>query len=261
MLDESPARALRIDTKDLAARAAAEQWKLRKMIDYCYHKSCLRRFILNYFGDRKHLGSCGTCSVCAPDEADYLDTAKAKKKSSAGTLSVGRGAGRNAPKMGDATELEHFIIDNAPAGETLRADLKNRAERKRALSQAESKNEIQASRQRPINEAELIVVKKILSCIARIEKEFGKNKFGKGTVAAVLRGSTSKQVRDSQLDKLSTYGLLRDMVQDEITAYIKALIQAGCIAVQQGMYPTVSLTDFGRDVMTSRAEVTLELPN
>ncbi|HST20114.1 MAG TPA: RecQ family ATP-dependent DNA helicase [Blastocatellia bacterium] len=265
LLDESPARALRIDTKDLAARAAAEQWKLRKMIDFCYHKSCLRRFILNYFGDRKHLGSCGTCSVCAPDEANYLDTAKAKKKSSAaGTLSVGRGVGApemEAPKIGDATALEHFIIDNAPAGETLRADLKNRAERKRALSQAESKNEIQTSRQRPINEAESIVVKKILSCIARIEKDFGKNKFGKGTVAAVLRGSTSKQVRDSQLDKLSTYGLLRDMVQDEITAYIKALIQAGCIAVQQGMYPTVSLTDFGRDVMTSRAEVTLELPD
>lgn len=260
LLDESPARALRIDTKDLAARAAAEQWKLRKMIDYCYHKSCLRRFILNYFGDRKHLGSCGTCSVCAPDAVNYLDTAKAGKKSkSAGTLSLGGGA--DEPKMKVATELEHFIIENAPAGETLRADLKNRAERKRALAQAESKNESQTSRQRTINEAEVVVVKKILSCIARIEKEFGKNKFGKGTVAAVLRGSTSKQVRDSQLDKLSTYGLLRDMVQDEITTYIKALIQAGCIDVQQGMYPTVGLTDFGREVMLSRAEVTLELPD
>jgi ATP-dependent DNA helicase RecQ len=252
LLDSPPARALRIDTQELAARAAAEQWKLRKMIDYCYNKSCLRRFILNYFGDRKHLGSCGTCSVCAPDQ----EPAKAKKKSkTAGTLSVG------SPKIGNATELEHFIIDNAPTGESLRADLKIKAERKRALSQAESKSEDRTSRQRPINEAETIVVKKILSCIARIEKEFGKNKFGKGTVAAVLRGSTSKQVRDSQLDKLSTYGLLRDMVQDEITAYIKALIQAGCIAVEQGMYPTVSLTDFGREVMTSRAEVMLELPN
>ncbi|HEX8185165.1 MAG TPA: ATP-dependent DNA helicase RecQ, partial [Blastocatellia bacterium] len=64
LLDERPARALRIDTKEIAARAAAEQWKLRRMIDYCYHKSCLRRFLLNYFGDRKHLGMCGTCSVC-----------------------------------------------------------------------------------------------------------------------------------------------------------------------------------------------------
>ena len=54
--------------------------------------------------------------------------------------------------------------------------------------------------------------------------------------------------------------MLRDMRQDEITAYIKALIEAGCIAVEKGMYPTVSLTDFGREVMLSRAEVRLELP-
>ncbi|HXD51788.1 MAG TPA: helicase-related protein, partial [Burkholderiales bacterium] len=81
LLDERPARALRIDTKELAARAAAEQWKLRRMIDYCYHKTCLRRFILNYFGDRKHLGSCGTCSACAPDRAGYLDQSRSEKKS------------------------------------------------------------------------------------------------------------------------------------------------------------------------------------
>ena len=66
---------------------------------------------------------------------------------------------------------------------------------------------------------------------------------------------------EGKLDRLSTYGLLRDMRQDEITAYIKALIDAGCIAVEKGMYPTVSLTDFGREVMKSRAEVMLELPD
>ncbi|HKP87720.1 MAG TPA: ATP-dependent DNA helicase RecQ [Blastocatellia bacterium] len=259
LLDERPARALRIDTKELAARAAAEQWKLRKVIDYCYHKGCLRRFILNYFGDRKHLGNCGTCSVCAPEASNYLGESRAEKKQAAGTLSVGSAA--RSTKLKDATELEHFIIDNAPAGDDLRANLKGRAERRRALSQAESRSEPQRSRARPLNEAQTVVVKKVLSCIARIEKEFGKNKFGKGTVAAVLRGSTSKQVRDNNLDRLSTYGLLGDMAQDEITAYIKALIQAGCIATQQGMYPTVSLTDFGRAVMTGRDEVMLELPD
>jgi hypothetical protein len=50
------------------------------------------------------------------------------------------------------------------------------------------------------------------------------------------------------------------MAQDDITAYVKALIQASCIAVGRGQYPTVSLTDFGREVMTSRAEVMLDLP-
>ena len=68
LLDEEPVRALRIDTKELAARAAAEQWKLRRMIDYCYHKErgCLRRFILNYFGDRKHLATAGHALFAPP---------------------------------------------------------------------------------------------------------------------------------------------------------------------------------------------------
>jgi hypothetical protein len=50
------------------------------------------------------------------------------------------------------------------------------------------------------------------------------------------------------------------MTQDAITEYTKALIQSGCIAVGRTQYPTVSLTDFGREVMMDRAEVTLQLP-
>jgi ATP-dependent DNA helicase RecQ len=139
--------------------------------------------------------------------------------------------------------------------------LKARAASRRALSQAEAASEPAPNGARPLNPAQNTVVVKILSCIARIEREYGRSRFGKGTVAAVLRGSTSKQVIESKLDRLTTYGLLSDMRQDEITAYIRALIDAGCIAVEKGLYPTVSLTDFGREVMRSRAEVMLSLPD
>ncbi|HYP28792.1 MAG TPA: ATP-dependent DNA helicase RecQ [Blastocatellia bacterium] len=250
LLDEQPARALKFDRKELAARAAAEQWKLRRMIDYCYYKSCLRRFILNYFGDRKHVANCGTCSNCAPG-GPQLEAAESKVK--AGTLALGRGP--SAQKMPGPSVLDKFIIDHAPTGEELRADLKKRAERARP-EEAEARNGGRGPKPRPLNEAEVVVIKKILSCVARL-----RNRFGKGTVAAVLRGSTSKQVLQNDLDKLSTYGLLRDMTQDEITAFIKALIQADCIAVEKGAYPTVGLTDFGREVMTGRTDVALELPD
>ena len=80
-------------------------------------------------------------------------------------------------------------------------------------------------------------------------------------MAAVLKGSKSKQVLESNLDKLSTYGLLKEMSQDEITTFIKALIQADCIQVQEGAYPTVGLTDFGREVMLGQQEVRLDLPD
>jgi ATP-dependent DNA helicase RecQ len=255
LLDEEPVRALRIDTKELAARAAAEQWKLRRMIDYCYHRErgCLRRFILNYFGDRKHLANCGTCSYCAPEADSEIAGGKADARVAPGTLTIGRAA--SASKMAEATQMDRFIIEQAPAGSELRSDLRKKAEAARATVNTGAKEGARSSGARSLNAEEAVVVVKILSCVARL-----KNRFGKGTVAAVLRGSTSKQVLEHDLDKVSTYGLLRQMTQDEITMFIKALIQADCINVDKGAYPTVGLTDFGREVMMGRAEARLELP-
>ena len=64
LLDETPAAALRIDRGELGRRAAAEQRKLRQVIDYAYHQGCSRSFVLSYFGDRKGLRECGSCSGC-----------------------------------------------------------------------------------------------------------------------------------------------------------------------------------------------------
>ncbi len=258
LLDEKPAKVLRIDTQELAARAAAEQWKLRRMIDYCYHKGCLRRFILNYFGDRKRLDHSCACSGCSPDLSRFKAAQSTARKAAAGTLSIGRAA--QASKMTEATKLDEFIIENAPTGAAVARRIEEESREQTSDEPCGSeKATAKCQARRKLNEAELIVVKKILSCIARIEREFGRNKFGKGTVAAVLRGSTSKLVRDNHLDGLSTYGLLKDMTQDEITAYIKALIEAKCIEVQKGLYPTIGLTDYGREVMTGRADVILDL--
>ncbi len=236
------AKALRIDRQELAARAAAEQWKLRRMIDYCYHESCLRRFILNYFGDRKPLTRCEACSSCSPETSRFMDGVSRSKPQS-GTLAL------SAKKSGAATEMDHFIIEHAPTGRELRAELK----RKTAESRAARAPVEEEKRARSLTESETVVVKKILSCVARMN-----DRFGKGTVAAVLGGSTSRQVMENNLNKLSTYGLLRDMTRDEITDYIRALIDAQCIKVSSGAYPTLSLTQLGRDVMTGRTETKIE---
>ena len=248
LLDNPPAATLRIDTKELAIRAAAEQGKLRRMIDYCYHKACLRRFILNYFGDSKKVDRCETCSSCAPYPSSYVGHSTSEKgRGNAGTLRIG------ATKLPPSTELDQLIIDHAPVGAELRDELKKRASVNRAHNAVIV--EPQAAGGRALNSEEVTVVRKILSCVARLN-----GRFGKGTVAAVLRGSSSKQVISHHLDQLSTYGLLKQLSRDDITAYIRALIEAGCIAVGRGEYPTVGLTDFGREVMAARASVTLELP-
>ena len=253
LLETPPATTLRIDTKELAARAAAEQWKLRKMLDYCYHKACLRRFILDYFGDRKKVERCSNCSVCAPHPSTYGNVPRSEEsRARAGTLSIG--AARRPETLPPSSEMDQFIIDNAPTGDELREVLKKRAEINRAVSGAASVIEAEAPGGRSLNPAEITVVRKILSCVARLN-----GRFGKGTVAAVLRGSSSKQVIEHQLNRLSTYGLLKEMTQDNITTYVKALIQADCIVMGRGQYPTVSLSDFGKEVMMARAEVTLQL--
>jgi ATP-dependent DNA helicase RecQ len=251
LLDNPPAKTLQINTKELAARAGAEQLKLRRMLDYCYHKACLRRFILGYFGDRKKVERCDSCSNCAPNLGAETETSRSKKmRAGSGVMSIAASA---PARLAPATEMDTLIIDNAPTGDELRSELRKRAALNRAAT--ELAPEPEPLRGRSLNSAEIIVVRKILSCVARMN-----GRFGKGTVAAVLRGSKSSQVAGHKLDRLSTYGLLGDMTLEDIGLYIKALMQAGCIATGKGLYPTVCLTDFGREVMAARAEVLLDLP-
>jgi superfamily II DNA helicase RecQ len=262
VIDDAPAADLRINRRELVQRAAAEQLKLRRMLDFCYHKGCLRRFVLNYFGDRKRIERCGSCSTCEPGSVTRAQPdfrIQRSKPAGAGTLSIA--VGRPAP-LPEATGIDHFIIDNAPTGDELRATLKRRSEANRADSRDDDEHEARPSGRkqngdpRPLNDEQLLLVRKILSCVARMN-----GRFGKGTVAAVLRGSKSRQIAENGLDKLSTYGLLPELSQEEITAYLKSLIDAGCVEVSKGLYPTISLTEFGRDVMHERARVLLSLRN
>ncbi|MBI1760621.1 MAG: RecQ family ATP-dependent DNA helicase [Acidobacteria bacterium] len=107
---------------------------------------------------------------------------------------------------------------------------------------------------RALSQVEHLAVRKILSCIARLD-----GKYGKGTVAGVLRGSKAKSILSHQLEQLSTYGILSEYSQDELTRFINALIVAGCVKQSGGAYPTISLLPLGKEVMHNRARVELDL--
>jgi superfamily II DNA helicase RecQ len=107
---------------------------------------------------------------------------------------------------------------------------------------------------RALSDDEHLVARKILSCIARME-----GNFGKGMVASVLRGAKAKNVIANELDRLSTYGLLKHHSQDDLTRFINALIVAGCVKQTGGAYPTVSLTTLGGAVMRDQTRVELDL--
>jgi len=107
---------------------------------------------------------------------------------------------------------------------------------------------------RALTEDELLRVRKILACASRMRGRFGKN-----MLAGTLRGSAAKNVMQAHLNELSTYGLLKDMRQDDILAYIDALCAAGCLRISPGEYPTVSITEFGTRVMREQERVELSL--
>ncbi|MGM9975209.1 MAG: DNA helicase RecQ [Clostridiaceae bacterium] len=51
---------------------------LRAMIDYCYTSQCLRKYILNYFGEDYTEDNCGNCSVCNDDTEERDITLEAQ---------------------------------------------------------------------------------------------------------------------------------------------------------------------------------------
>ncbi|MGH9903647.1 MAG: RQC domain-containing protein, partial [Pyrinomonadaceae bacterium] len=246
LLDERPAERLRIRPQDLARRAALEQRKLREMISFCYTEDCYRAFILNYFGDRSHPATCGTCGNCAPAPGE----AKAAE-------------GKTAP-VDPLRQIDRFVMDHVPVALDLDEELGEQSRRRRARAEAEAsvgrddgfEGGVPVTEARELTPAEAVTVRKILACAARMQ-----GRFGKGLLAATLRGSRAKNVTQAGLDRLSTYGILGHLTQDEILLYIDALVSAQCLAVTAGAYPTVSLTALGGEVMRERTDVKLALPS
>lgn len=235
LLDNPPAKALRINRAEVAARAASEQRKLRRMVDFAYSENCLRAFILRYFGDRKPLERCGTCSACAPAERPAPEQRKARAR----------------------RDVDRLVLEAAPTGDALLGHLRQtRAERddQSAREVALGRTTLTENATRALGEHQTIVARKVLSCVARLN-----GRFGKSTVAGVLRGSKAKKLIEAGHDKLSTYGLLREMTVDEIGSWCDALIAAGHLDVSRGAYPTLSLTPSGRDAMRGTLPLSLEL--
>ncbi|HEX8127826.1 MAG TPA: RecQ family ATP-dependent DNA helicase [Pyrinomonadaceae bacterium] len=273
MLDERPVSRLAIRPQDLARRAALEQRKLREMISFCYADHCYRAFILDYFGDRSHKPACGTCGVCvkghAPQEEEaahgepiieyYGDETEGTYDGEESPFTSERAASTvpTAPR----TRLDKFVIEHTPFASDLENELDRQslAEHRRREAESfggESDSTVQIREARALGEDETLCVRKILACVARME-----GRYGKGILAATLRGSRSAKISQFGLQRLSTYGILPNMTQDEILLYVDALVSAGALSVTGGNYPTVAITALGNDVMRERASIKLALPS
>ncbi|MGE7871043.1 DNA helicase RecQ [Bacillus paramycoides] len=90
----------------------------------------------------------------------------------------------------------------------------------------------------------------VLSCMIRTNQRFGKQ-----MIAQVLTGSKNKKVIEFNFHTLPTYGLLSNRSVKEVSEFIEFLISEELIAVEHGTYPTLKVTEIGKDVLLGKENV------
>jgi ATP-dependent DNA helicase RecQ len=91
----------------------------------------------------------------------------------------------------------------------------------------------------------------VFSCIKRMNERFGKT-----MVAQVLVGSANKRVKDFSLHTLSTYGLMKDRTQKDVSQFIDYLTASQFLKMSGGAYPVLQLTEHAVPVLKGESRVT-----
>lgn len=154
------------------ARRAHEYRKLQTMVDYAHTPGCLRRFILEYFGESNLPAECGNCCNC--NEA------------------------------GERTDIT-------------------------------------------------VAAQKIFSCIYRMRE-----RYGVALVAEVLKGSRQKKITAASLDRLTTFGAMKEESLTAIKDLINVLVADDYLRLSEGKYPVLKLEPRAVAVLKNEAAVFLK---
>lgn len=112
-------------------------------------------------------------------------------------------------------------------------------------------------------EDEALIVRKALSGVARMSTRIDgewQPRFGRGRIVQTLVGSRSQEIINAQLDRLSTYGLLKTDGVAYLNQLLRELQDAGMLVSSGGQYPMVTLTRRGDEVMKGRTDYQLRWP-
>ena len=101
------------------------------------------------------------------------------------------------------------------------------------------------------NDAILYAIQVTLSGVARSQGRFGKN-----LIAQMLTGSTAKKVKQTGLQRLSTFGLLSRLRQSDVSDLIEWLVERGYLTQVENtkFRPTVTISTAGVDVMRGHSD-------
>jgi len=118
---------------------------------------------------------------------------------------------------------------------------------------------------RELTPEEAVVVLKALSGVARMSRRTAggwEGRFGRGRIVQMLAGSRSQEILAAGLDRLSTYGVLKDRGTGFLNALLRSLAEAGLVHTQAvGEFPLLTLTPLGDRVMRGETVCQLVWPD
>ena len=99
-----------------------------------------------------------------------------------------------------------------------------------------------------------IEAQKILSCVYR-----SREKYGISVLIDVLRGMSGPKISSDGLNKLTTYGIMKDYSSKFIRDLIKTLLDLGYVDLKEGTYSMLKLNDKSYKVLKSGLKVICKL--
>jgi len=101
-----------------------------------------------------------------------------------------------------------------------------------------------------------VPAQKFLSCIYRVAQS---SRFGTGAnhLVEILTGAETEKIRRWEHEKLSTFGIGKELSRPQWLAVFRELMRLGYVQQTEGQYPTVEMTEAGRAVLRSRESITL----
>ncbi|MBE2203785.1 MAG: DNA helicase RecQ [Chthoniobacterales bacterium] len=97
---------------------------------------------------------------------------------------------------------------------------------------------------------------KLLSCVYRV-REGGRFGVGLNHLVEILTGADTEKIRRWKHDRLSTYGVGKDLSRPEWAAIGRELIRLGLLEQERGEFPTIALTENGLEALKSRRIIML----
>ena len=91
---------------------------------------------------------------------------------------------------------------------------------------------------------------KVLSCVKRMGE-----RFGKALISKVLTGSKDQKISQWHFETLSTYGLMKDWSQKDVSQLIDFLTAAGYLTPTEGQFPLLKISNSGKKVLLGQQKV------